>query len=96
MSYAVDGRQYVAVSAGNVVYSFALPGNEARRVFVAVFALVAFHGTPAAAQVLGPPHAGRRAARGRGASDRGLDRAVGRQMTREMKVNGPQSSFGSR
>lgn len=25
MSYSVDGRQYVAVSAGNVLYSFALP-----------------------------------------------------------------------
>jgi alcohol dehydrogenase (cytochrome c) len=25
MSYGIDGRQYVAVSAGNVVYSFALP-----------------------------------------------------------------------
>ena len=24
MSYAIDGRQYVALSAGNVVYSFAL------------------------------------------------------------------------
>lgn len=27
ISYAVDGRQYVAVSAGNIVYSFALPGD---------------------------------------------------------------------
>ncbi|MEO8049590.1 MAG: PQQ-dependent dehydrogenase, methanol/ethanol family [Acidobacteriota bacterium] len=26
MSYSVDGKQYVAVSAGNVLYSFALPG----------------------------------------------------------------------
>jgi len=25
MSYAVDGRQYVAIAAGNVVYAFALP-----------------------------------------------------------------------
>ncbi|WP_419816617.1 PQQ-dependent dehydrogenase, methanol/ethanol family [Glacieibacterium sp.] len=25
MSYAIDGRQYVAISAGNTVYSFALP-----------------------------------------------------------------------
>jgi alcohol dehydrogenase (cytochrome c) len=25
MSYAVDGRQFVALSAGNLVYSFALP-----------------------------------------------------------------------
>ena len=25
MSYAVDGKQYVAVAAGNVLYSFALP-----------------------------------------------------------------------
>jgi hypothetical protein len=25
MSYAVDGRQFIAVSAGNVLYSFALP-----------------------------------------------------------------------
>jgi hypothetical protein len=25
MSYSVDGKQYVAVSAGNVLYSFALP-----------------------------------------------------------------------
>jgi outer membrane protein assembly factor BamB len=25
MSYAVDGRQYVAVASGNVLYSFALP-----------------------------------------------------------------------
>ena len=25
MSYAVDGLQYVAVSAGNVLYAFALP-----------------------------------------------------------------------
>ena len=25
MSYAVDGRQYVAISAGNVLFSFALP-----------------------------------------------------------------------
>ena len=25
MSYAVDGRQYVAVSAGNTLYAFALP-----------------------------------------------------------------------
>jgi alcohol dehydrogenase (cytochrome c) len=25
MSYAIDGKQFVAVSAGNVLYSFALP-----------------------------------------------------------------------
>jgi alcohol dehydrogenase (cytochrome c) len=25
MSYSVDGKQFVAVSAGNVLYSFALP-----------------------------------------------------------------------
>jgi alcohol dehydrogenase (cytochrome c) len=25
ISYAVDGRQFVAISAGNAVYSFALP-----------------------------------------------------------------------
>jgi alcohol dehydrogenase (cytochrome c) len=25
MSYAVDGKQYVAISAGNVLFSFALP-----------------------------------------------------------------------
>ena len=25
MTYAIDGRQYVAVSAGNTLYSFALP-----------------------------------------------------------------------
>ncbi|MND03281.1 Quinohemoprotein ethanol dehydrogenase type-1 precursor [compost metagenome] len=25
MSYGVDGRQYVAMSAGNVIFSFALP-----------------------------------------------------------------------
>ena len=25
MSYAVDGKQYVALAAGNVVFSFALP-----------------------------------------------------------------------
>ena len=25
MSYAVNGRQFVAVAAGNVLYSFALP-----------------------------------------------------------------------
>jgi outer membrane protein assembly factor BamB len=25
MSYAVDGKQFIAVSAGNVLYSFALP-----------------------------------------------------------------------
>ena len=25
ISYAVDGKQFVAVSAGNVVFSFALP-----------------------------------------------------------------------
>ena len=25
MSYAVDGRQYVAVSAGNTLYAFTLP-----------------------------------------------------------------------
>jgi alcohol dehydrogenase (cytochrome c) len=25
MSYAIDGRQYVAISAGNTVYSFTLP-----------------------------------------------------------------------
>ena len=25
MSYSVDGKQYVAVSAANVLYSFALP-----------------------------------------------------------------------
>ena len=25
ISYAIDGRQYVAVSAGNTVFSFALP-----------------------------------------------------------------------
>jgi alcohol dehydrogenase (cytochrome c) len=25
MSYSVDGKQYIAVSAGNVLYSFALP-----------------------------------------------------------------------
>jgi alcohol dehydrogenase (cytochrome c) len=25
ISYAVDGKQYVAVAAGNVLYSFALP-----------------------------------------------------------------------
>ena len=25
MSYSVDGRQYIAVSAGDVLYSFALP-----------------------------------------------------------------------
>ena len=25
ISYAIDGRQYVAISAGNTVYSFALP-----------------------------------------------------------------------
>ena len=27
MSYSVDGKQYVAVSAGNVLYSFALPDS---------------------------------------------------------------------
>ena len=31
MSYAVDGRQYIAVSAGNVLYSFALPEEGAGR-----------------------------------------------------------------
>ena len=25
MSYAVDGRQFVAIAAGNMVYAFALP-----------------------------------------------------------------------
>jgi hypothetical protein len=25
MSFAVDGRQYVAISAGNTIFSFALP-----------------------------------------------------------------------
>ena len=25
ISYAIDGRQYVALTAGNVLYSFALP-----------------------------------------------------------------------
>jgi alcohol dehydrogenase (cytochrome c) len=25
MSYSIDGKQFVAVSAGNVLYSFALP-----------------------------------------------------------------------
>jgi hypothetical protein len=25
MSYAVDGRQFIAISAGGVLYSFALP-----------------------------------------------------------------------
>ena len=25
ISYAVDGRQYLAIAAGNVVYAFALP-----------------------------------------------------------------------
>ena len=25
MSYAVDGRQFVAIAAGNTVYAFALP-----------------------------------------------------------------------
>ena len=25
ISYAVDGRQYIAIAAGNVVYAFALP-----------------------------------------------------------------------
>jgi alcohol dehydrogenase (cytochrome c) len=25
MSYAVDGKQFVAVAAGNMIYSFALP-----------------------------------------------------------------------
>jgi len=25
MSYGVNGRQYVAIAAGNVVYSFTLP-----------------------------------------------------------------------
>jgi hypothetical protein len=25
MSYAIEGKQYVAISAGNVLYSFALP-----------------------------------------------------------------------
>jgi hypothetical protein len=25
MSYAVNGKQYVALSAGNVIFSFALP-----------------------------------------------------------------------
>jgi len=25
ISYAVDGKQFVAISAGNVLYSFALP-----------------------------------------------------------------------
>ena len=28
ISYAIDGRQYVALTAGNVLYSFALPSNE--------------------------------------------------------------------
>jgi alcohol dehydrogenase (cytochrome c) len=28
MSYAVDGNQYVAISAGGVLYSFALPNSE--------------------------------------------------------------------
>ena len=30
MSYAVDGRQYVALTAGNVLYSFALPDDLER------------------------------------------------------------------
>jgi alcohol dehydrogenase (cytochrome c) len=30
MSYAVDGRQYIAVSAGNAVFSFALSEEGAR------------------------------------------------------------------
>jgi hypothetical protein len=25
ISYAVDGKQYVAIAAGNTIYSFALP-----------------------------------------------------------------------
>ena len=28
ISYAVDGRQYVALTAGNVLYSFALPDKN--------------------------------------------------------------------
>ena len=28
MSYAIDGRQYVAISAGNTVYAFALPATD--------------------------------------------------------------------
>jgi len=31
MSYAVDGRQYIAISSAGVLYSFALPrGSDAR------------------------------------------------------------------
>jgi alcohol dehydrogenase (cytochrome c) len=26
VSYAVDGKQYVAIGAGNMLYTFALPG----------------------------------------------------------------------
>ena len=28
ISYAIDGRQYVALTAGNVLYSFALPEKD--------------------------------------------------------------------
>ena len=28
MSYAIDGRQYVAISSANVLYSFALPKGD--------------------------------------------------------------------
>ena len=31
MSYAVDGQQFIAISAGNVVYSFALPQTRTGR-----------------------------------------------------------------
>jgi hypothetical protein len=31
MSYAVNGTQYVALSAGNVIFSFALPGEQSSR-----------------------------------------------------------------
>jgi outer membrane protein assembly factor BamB len=30
ISYALDGRQYIALTAGNVLYSFALPGRPER------------------------------------------------------------------
>jgi alcohol dehydrogenase (cytochrome c) len=28
MTYAVNGRQYVAIAAGNSILAFALPGND--------------------------------------------------------------------
>jgi outer membrane protein assembly factor BamB len=30
MAYAVNGRQFVAIAAGNVVYAFALPDQRPR------------------------------------------------------------------